>query len=684
LFGTGFVANIYKKSVADHCSERLKHVTLIMVFRVACLFGLLQCISGLCSVPDSALFSTAFERRVLLQYVNNDTADPVELFMALDYAEENEGIPSKINETLAGLQLRTAKLSLAKKLKVIYKTVQDDFLEKYTEDAHFNDIFENGNFNCVTASALYAIVLSRLNIPYIIKEMPDHVYLIADPYQTGFLIESTLPAKGVVAFDDRLKTSYIEFLHNNKIISLDDYMNKSVDELFALYYTPDKTVTLTELAGIQYYNKGAVLYNRSRYQESLKNFEKAGLLYDSDIIRYMKSNATTNILYEENQSRNYKGKTLAGYVNSNESNAMALQYARDFFNTVTNELVLNHPDIRAYDTYFHDFAGNIQIEDTADFYQTYYTYRGIYLYSNFDYFQALRYLEKAYRVNSENIHTRHLVSEITTKYLVSDNNYRTGIDSLSVYFSVFPFLKKEKVFQEYMVYCYARTANSSFEMNDAKQGNEILQSLESYLADNAGAVANERYIIYAYSGAALYYLKKQQYEQAEKKLRKGLSYAPDAEELKNMLKTTVQFHGDSYVYAETLPDNSGLKLYMNALTYARENSTAINTLAGMHLKGAWKMTGIVMNGQKARLSDEESLSFRLLENQKSTFTIDGIEEAGIWKYNEQTCILDLYNSADGESVHLIINEINALLLQGIMYGGTDYEEAAEVTFEPVK
>lgn len=655
-----------------------------MLIRVVIFSGLLYGINGFCSIPDSALFSTSFEQRVFQQQSTSDAPDPVELFMALDYADDNSNIPGRINEAVISLQSRTEKLPLSKKLKIIYKTVQDEFLKKYTEDAYFNDIFENGNFNCVTASALYALMLTQMKIPYVIKEMPDHVYLIADPDQTGFLIESTLPTKGVVAFDDKFKSSYIEFLYNNKIISADEYMNKSVDELFISHYTTDKTVTLSQLAGIQYYNKGAVLYNRARYTESLKNFEKASLLYDADVINYMKSNATTNILYQENQSRKYQGKTLAGYVNANDSNAMALQYARDFFNTVTNELVLNHPDIRAYENYFLDFTRNIQIADTADFYQTYYTYRGIYHYSIFDYFQALRYLEKAYRINPENIRTQQLVSEITAKYLVNDNNFRTGIDSLTVYFAYFPFLKKDRIFQDFMLYCYTRSANSAFEMNDGKQGNAFLLKMEIFLDSNPGIIANERYIIYAYSGAGIYYMKKQQYEQAEKKLRKGLSYAPDADELKSMLKTTVQFHGDSYIYPETLPDNSGLKIYMNAMTYAKENSGLINTGNALHLKGAWKITGVVTEGQKINLTDEEALVFRLLENQKAVYTVEGEEESGTWKYNEQTCVLDLYNSAEGETIHIILREINSSQLKGTMYVGTAYGESVEVTCMPVK
>ena len=681
----------FKKSMAIVSGAGMKSVTLVkydalklpsMITRIVCFFGLLHCLCGICSTPDSALFSSSFEQRVFLQLGSANAPEPVELFMALGYSNENEGIPSKINETVRSLQARTGKFPLSKKLKILYKTVQDEFLEKYTEDAYFNDIFENGNFNCVTASALYAILLSRLNIPYVIKEMPDHVYLIADPDHTGFLIESTLPTKGVVAFDDKFKSSYIEFLYNNKIISADEYMNTSLEELFASHYTSDKTVTLTQLAGIHYYNKGAVLYNKAMYSESLKNYEKAQLLYDSDVIAYMKSNATTNILYQENQNRKYQGKTLAGYVNSSDANAMALQYARDYFNTVTNELVINHPDINAYDAYFRDFAGNIHIADTADFYQTYYTFRGIYLYSIFDYFHALVSLQKAWQVNRENIRTQQLVSEIIAKYLVNDNNYRTGIDSMKVYFSAFPFLKKDNVFRQFMVYCYARTASACYELHDAKQGNEIIQKMESFLMNNPGLEADESNIVHAYAGAGMYYLEKSQYDLAEKYLRKGLQYVPDAMDLKYMLKSIVSIRGDAYVYAETLPDKSGMKVYMNALTYARENTAAINATVSRYLQGTWKMTRFVREGEEVPVGGALIL-FRLLDNHKVLYAGKGKEDSGTWKYNEDYCILELKNDKETVPLHLIINDISHELIKGVMYSGEVFDQSAEAEFKAV-
>ena len=76
-----------------------------------------------------------------------------------------------------------------KRIKRIYNTIHNTFLEKYNIEAHFSDIFINGNYNCVSATALYSYVFESLEIPYKIKETPTHVYLVVYPKSYKIYIE---------------------------------------------------------------------------------------------------------------------------------------------------------------------------------------------------------------------------------------------------------------------------------------------------------------------------------------------------------------------------------------------------------------------------------------------------------------------------------------------------------------
>lgn len=206
--------------------------------------------NGYGAVPDSTLYNSDFEKYVFTRLAALSSIDSIDLFIALDYKPANADISKRVEIYADDLKNKVNQLPVAKKLKTVYKAVHSSFLTKYNEDIYFNDIFSSGEYNCVTASALYAFILTKLDIPYVIKETPNHVYLIADPNSTGFLIETTLPGEKIVQMDEKFKNNYVEYLHNNKIISNEDFQNKSTDQLFYEFYSKDKTISLKELAGI--------------------------------------------------------------------------------------------------------------------------------------------------------------------------------------------------------------------------------------------------------------------------------------------------------------------------------------------------------------------------------------------------------------------------------------------------
>ena len=79
-----------------------------------------------------------------------------------------------------------------KRIKFIYDAFHDTFLKKYNSSVFFSEIFKNGNYNCVTATALYCYVFEKLDIPYKVKDLPTHVYLIAYPDLYNIKLETTV------------------------------------------------------------------------------------------------------------------------------------------------------------------------------------------------------------------------------------------------------------------------------------------------------------------------------------------------------------------------------------------------------------------------------------------------------------------------------------------------------------
>ncbi|HEY5825733.1 MAG TPA: hypothetical protein VIT44_15270, partial [Cyclobacteriaceae bacterium] len=110
-----------------------------------------------------------------------------------------------------------------KKVKFVYDNVHQRFLSKYESIILFPDLFVNGEYNCVSATALYCMAFDYFKIPYTIKEEPTHVYPVAFPKNQQVIVETTNPQVGSYAFDHQFKQSYLERLRDQKLISVSEF-----------------------------------------------------------------------------------------------------------------------------------------------------------------------------------------------------------------------------------------------------------------------------------------------------------------------------------------------------------------------------------------------------------------------------------------------------------------------------
>jgi hypothetical protein len=118
-----------------------------------------------------------------------------------------------------------------KKIKFVYDQVHNPLLKKYELENKFHDIFTSGNYNCVSATALYSLVFDKLDIPYEIKEEPTHVYLLGYPNSQNILVETTSPLHGYLTFNQDFKTNYITSLQKQKVIGSDEMDRSSISKM---------------------------------------------------------------------------------------------------------------------------------------------------------------------------------------------------------------------------------------------------------------------------------------------------------------------------------------------------------------------------------------------------------------------------------------------------------------------
>ena len=228
-------------------------------------------------------FESDFERTMFNTYLNNTDSSHLALFLATNPDMDQE-LYSKYRQQydahLRALPMdKIYKKKKDKQIKAMYDEVHNRFFKKYEEINDFSSIFSKGYYNCVSATALYGMIFSQLNIPYIIKEKPTHVYLVAYPGTENVVVESTDPTGGFMTASDKYKEVFVEQLKNAKIISAEEFASKSVMQLFDEYYFSDPDISLIELAGIQYTNHALYALDNTKNRQAYTLLEKAHYLY---------------------------------------------------------------------------------------------------------------------------------------------------------------------------------------------------------------------------------------------------------------------------------------------------------------------------------------------------------------------------------------------------------------------
>jgi hypothetical protein len=63
-------------------------------------------------------------------------------------------------------------------LSHVFTKTHQRFLKRYTEPSSFNDLLKDGNYNCLTGTALYALILEHLHFRYQVIETNYHIFLL--------------------------------------------------------------------------------------------------------------------------------------------------------------------------------------------------------------------------------------------------------------------------------------------------------------------------------------------------------------------------------------------------------------------------------------------------------------------------------------------------------------------------
>lgn len=416
-----------------------------------------------------------------------------------------------------------------KKIQKLYQDVHDVLFEKYEMKNTFDQVFSSGIYNCVSGTALYALLFNELNIPYSIIEKPTHVYLMAYPNQEEILVETTDPSGAFLSFNEKFRVAAVEQLKASKLVSEEDVRSKSVDAIFQEFYSSDQSIDIRQLVGLQYLNDALYNMDAGRLNYAYEQLEKAYFLYPKENLGMMLIIMNIQLL-EENQYESPIAMDYLGNLSRLKQFGLTNDHIIGEFDRMTDKYLREKGDTATY-THFYNHLNN-QLKDDSLQNELAYWYHLQYGYFNYkkrQFEHASPHLIKAYTLKPQNQEINDLlVSNIGNSLEFESNTFKV-ISRLENTLEALPDLNDHLAFKSMLVNAYLIGFGQSFDFANESKGLYYKKLFE----ENYESALNihPHNIGRSYSLCAVYYFKKGYKTKALQLIEKGLSLAPDNYEL---------------------------------------------------------------------------------------------------------------------------------------------------------
>lgn len=232
------------------------------------------------------------EREKNLWEMGIKESNPYQLFMAV-HADENTPTDSW-QKVLTATEKKYRRTGVSiKLLRTIFEKSHKYLFKTYEQHSSFNQMLQDGSFDCVSGSATLAMILDQYGFDFEIIETDYHVFIITHLNGANIILESTLPIGGMITSAAEVKKYLANYQgeSQNQGLALNQRLgapalDDSENSIF-------RKVDLKQLAGLQYYNDAIAHFNEQSFDIAIDQLEKAYKLYPADRIAGLKELAIT-------------------------------------------------------------------------------------------------------------------------------------------------------------------------------------------------------------------------------------------------------------------------------------------------------------------------------------------------------------------------------------------------------
>ncbi|MCB0494882.1 MAG: hypothetical protein KDC79_01990 [Cyclobacteriaceae bacterium] len=204
-----------------------------------------------------------------------------EFTQALSYYSKDFTTPKTeevLSKNLMHLQKRHLKYKNESSfVEYAFYYIHNRLLKEYKEYASLDQTLQKGTYDCVTATAMYALFFSELEVPYSVVETNYHLYILAFP-GTGneVLIETTDPLNGFITKKEEVSARKELYVKGNG-----ELRANQAD----LKWNVEHNLKDSELIGLLLFNQSVKHYNLGNKTKALELANEALTYYPSSRIR---------------------------------------------------------------------------------------------------------------------------------------------------------------------------------------------------------------------------------------------------------------------------------------------------------------------------------------------------------------------------------------------------------------
>ncbi|GAA3579404.1 hypothetical protein [Snuella lapsa] len=418
-----------------------------------------------------------------------------------------------------------------RRVKFIYDELHKKFFKKYTLESDFSKIFEDGTYNCITASALYAFAFDELDIPYHVKETPSHVFLVAYPNTHKIYLETTVPgAYGFTTPKESEVKKIIDELIAYKLVTKEEVLEKGYIKFYEDYYYGKDYINKSALIGMQYYNKGLTNLDATDYDEAINNFRKAKIFYSSPLIKpilkgimFLKVNELEFDSFEDVEFL-FELLSISNYPED-----YSISNLKTSLFKITDHDDNDHAFIEKVIDKFKLFK-NEKIKNVAvEFLLEYLARRAA---SDEELESALAYSNEILHINPKSKIAKQIIEHVCFRKVTLSTHDLESLKDFEETCEKYPFLKDTKRYYISLVSFYGTISFMNYKNKEISLASEYLKKFESVMdKQNLINDINKPLVAELYLKAGNYYYYKEEHKVAYNLFKKGLSYVPGYPEL---------------------------------------------------------------------------------------------------------------------------------------------------------